>query len=282
MDYVRIADERELTEHLLKGDASILCGGTDLLVKMRSGLAAPKRLLDISDLTSLRGIRAENGTLVLGAATPETEILGHPRIQADLPLLATVLSTLGSLQIRNRASIGGNLVNASPAADSAIALLLYDAQLELVGPDASRLVSVADFFLGPGQTALKSAEYVRALRIPVPEHPMAPFFHKVGKRRALTISIASVGALLRANDGRILDARFAAGSVAPTPRRLTDLEALVQGQPLTGELIEQARSLASQSVSPIDDVRATAAYRRTVVADLVARALDSARTASSA
>ena len=279
MDYVRIADERELTQHLLAGGAAILCGGTDLLVKMRSGLTSPERLLDISDLASLRGVREEDDKLILGAATPETEILEHPGILEHLPLLGTALSTLGSLQIRNRASIGGNLVNASPAADSAIALLLYDAQLELAGPETSRMLPLADFFLGPGRTALEPTEYIRAIHVPVPEHPMMPFFHKVGKRRALTISIASLGALLRANDRRILEARFAAGSVAPTPRRLAELEALVQGQPLTDALIEQARDLAARSVSPIDDVRATAAYRRTVIGDLVARALRSIRSA---
>ena len=279
MDYVRITDERELAEHLQTGDAAILCGGTDLLVKMRSGLATPKRLLDISDLAALRSIRYEGDVLVVGAATPETEVLEHPNVEARLPLLATALKTLGSLQIRNRASIGGNLVNASPAADSAIALLVYDATVEIVGSEGARTLPVSEFFVGPGRTVLAPAEYIRAIRVPIPEKPMTAFFHKVGKRRALTISIASVGALLRVDGDTIREARFAAGSVAPTPLRLTELEAFLEGRTLSDALVDEARALAARSVSPIDDVRATAAYRRTVVGDLVARALDAAQTA---
>ena len=279
MDYVRITDERELAEHLQTGDAAILCGGTDFLVKMRSGLATPKRLLDISDLAALRSIRYEGDVLVVGAATPETEVLEHPNVEARLPLLATALKTLGSLQIRNRASIGGNLVNASPAADSAIALLVYDATVEIVGSEGARTLPVSEFFVGPGRTVLAPAEYIRAIRVPIPEKPMTAFFHKVGKRRALTISIASVGALLRVDGDTIREARFAAGSVAPTPLRLTELEAFLEGRTLSDALVDEARALAARSVSPIDDVRATAAYRRTVVGDLVARALDAAQTA---
>ena len=281
MDYVRITDERELGGHLQAGDTAILFGGTDLLVKMRSGLATPERLLDISDVSTLRGIRIEKDKLVLGAATPETEVLEHPDVQDRLPLLATVLKTLGSLQIRNRASIGGNLVNASPAADSAIALLLYDASVELVGIEGERTLPVSGFFLGPGRTALAPGEYIRAIHLPIPAQPMTPFYHKVGKRRALTISIASIGALLRLDGDMIHEARFAAGSVAPTPLRLSKLEDLLEGRQLTDALIDEARALAAESVSPIDDVRATAAYRRTVVGDLVARALDNTRQATS-
>ena len=281
MDYVRITDERELGEHLQVGDTAILCGGTDLLVKMRSGLTTPKRILDISEVASLRGIHMEKDTLVLGAATPETEVLEHPEVQAHLPLLATVLKTLGSLQIRNRASVGGNLVNASPAADSAIALLAYDASVELVGSTGERILPVSEFFLGPGRTALAPGEYIRAIHVPIPAHPMTPFYHKVGKRRALTISIASVGALLRADGELIHEARFTAGSVAPTPLRLTELDAFLEGRRLTDALIDEARALAAESVSPIDDIRATATYRRTVVGDLVARALNNTRAAPS-
>ncbi len=273
MRYQRVGDEAELTAALTGPAAAILSGGTDLLVKIRGGLASPELLIDVSGVPTLQGIRRTDSAIEIGAAVPENEILVSPVVRDALPLLATALRTLGSIQIRNRGTLGGNLVNASPAADSAIPLLLYDAELDLVSSEGRRTVTVDGFFLGPGRTSLRPGEFVRTVRIPIPEAEYLAFYHKVGKRRALTIAIASLGALIRVDKGLMTEARFAAGSVSPTPVRLRAVEDRLQDTPLTEDLIEEARHLAMGGVSPISDVRATAEYRTQVIGDLVARAL---------
>jgi CO/xanthine dehydrogenase FAD-binding subunit len=271
--YQRVGDEAELTAALSDPTAAILSGGTDLLVKIRGRLASPDLLIDVSRVPTLHGIRRIDSAIEVGAAVPENEILASPIVRDALPLLDTALRTLGSIQIRNRGTLGGNLVNASPAADGAIPLLLYDAELDLVGSEGQRTVAVDGFFLGPGRAALGRGEFVRTVRIPIPEAEHRAFYHKVGKRRALTIAIASLGALIRVERGHIAEARFAAGSVAPTPVRLRAVEDRLQGSPLTEDLIEEARFLAMGGISPITDIRATAEYRFEVIGDLVARAL---------
>lgn len=273
MRYQRVSDEAELLAALTEPAAAILSGGTDLLVKLRSGIVSPELLIDVGRIPTLLGIRRSDSAIEIGAAVPESEILSAPVVRNTLPLLATALRTLGSIQIRNRGTLGGNLVNASPAADSAIPLLLYEAELDLVGPDGQRTVPLDGFFAGPGTTALDRREFVRSVRIPIPAVEYRTFYHKVGKRRALTIAIASLGALLRVEDGRVDETRFAAGSVAPTPVRLRAVEERLQDAELTEDVIEEARRLAISGVSPISDVRATATYRSEVIGDLVARAL---------
>jgi len=276
VQYVRIESEAALLEAIAPPGASLLSGGTDLLVKLRAGVAPPDRLLDISGVPSLREIVWNNAELQIGAAASMTDILGLHGLAERLPLLSTVLQSLGSVQIRNRATLGGNLVNASPAADSAIPLLLYDAVVELAGSNGERFLPVSEFLIGPGKTALQGCEYVRSIRVPLPTQSSTCFFHKVGKRRALTIAIASVGARLVVDGNRIAEARFAAGSVAPTALRLHEVERRVTGHAVDSDLIAEASEVAQATVSPIDDIRATAEYRRLVVGALVARALRTA------
>ena len=275
-EFVKVPSIDALLEELQAPDAAILCGGTDLVVKMRSGFTDPKRLLDISDLEPLRGIREEEGRIVIGSAATETELLESPLVRQRLPLLREVLLKLGSVQIRNRGTLGGNLVNASPAADSAVPLLLHDAVVILQSETGERSFRVEAFLLGPGKTALEKGEFVREIVLPAPRRDYKSFFYKVGRRKALTIAIASVGALLCLNDGAVEEIRLAAGSVAPTPIRLRRVEERITGNRLAPELIEAARSLTAESVSPITDVRADADYRRAVTADLVAAFLEGA------
>jgi CO/xanthine dehydrogenase FAD-binding subunit len=280
-----VSSESELRDALGEPGAVPLSGGTDLLVKMRSGLATPSLLVDLSRVESLSGIVVQGEVVRIGAATPEADLLASSLIGDRLPLLSSVLRVLGSAQIRHRGTLGGNLANASPAADSAIPLLLYDAQLEVVGQAGGRRIALTDFFVSPGKTVLRKGEYIRAIEIaPAPLRPGANwsgFFHKIGKRRALTISIASLGALVCTRNGRIDDARIAAGSVAPKPIRLRTVERILIGASLTGEVMAQARAAALAEVSPIDDVRATATYRREVVGDLLVRSLHEASPPSS-
>lgn len=273
LQYLKVSSIEQLLQNIDEPEARILCGGTDLLVKMRSKLIQPRLLLDISEVEELRGIRVGNGEIEIGAAVTEGEIIASKGIAERLPLLVTALLQLGSVQIRNRGTLGGNLVNASPAADSAIPLLLYDAEVVLRSAGNERRVSVEGFLRGPGKTAIERGELLRAIVIPIPSEKFSQFFHKVGRRKALTIAIASLGALLRVEDGTVEAIRLAAGSVAPTPIRLHRVEEFLIGSKLTDSVIASARELASSAVSPIDDIRASADYRRQVIGDLLARLL---------
>lgn len=274
--YVKIETIPELLERIGEPGARILCGGTDLVVKMRSGALNPKLLLDISDTEALRGIEEKDDRVTIGAATTVSEIIADRLVTEKLPLLQTVLRTLGSTQIRNRATLGGNLVNASPAADSAIPLLLYGAEVIVTSAEGDRRVPVEDFLVAPGKTVLASGEFARCVSIPVPSVKFSSFFHKVGRRKAMIIAIASLGALVSTKDGTIDEICLAAGSVAPRPIRLHDLEAELTGKEITPSLIDQAKKAATKAVSPIDDVRASADYRREVIGELVARVLRNA------
>ena len=277
MNYVRPAGISELLAALQQKDASIICGGTDILVKMRRGLVAPKTLIDVSRLEELRGIRAVDGEIHIGAAVSENEVLQDPLVIEQLPLLSDVLKRLAAVEIRSRGSLGGNLVNASPAADSAVPLLLYEAKLQLVGPSAERWVPITEFFVGPGRTVLQAGEFVRTVAVPVPPENVRSYFHKIGRRRALIISIVSVGMLIGISAGTVDFIRIAAGSVAPTPLRLRQAESILLHAPLDDDRMGEAAQIASRSVSPIDDVRASATYRRQVTGELVQRFLQQAR-----
>ena len=272
--YLRVNSIEELLAHLNDPGAMILCGGTDLVVKMRNGLISPQILLDISELAALRDIRVVADGIQIGAAVTVSEILASAIVREHFPLLTLVLAKLGSIQIRNRATLGGNLINASPAADSAVPLLLFNTEIILTSTHGERRLPVEDFFLGPGKTALTQGEFLQAILIPLVDPELSPFFRKVGRRKALTIAIASLGALLKVKGVVVEEARFAACSVAPTPIRLRPVEEMLNGEKLTLGLIEEARKIAYQSVSPIDDIRASADYRRNVTADLLARLLE--------
>jgi len=246
-------------------------------VRVHAGTLRPRLLVDISCVASLQRLAVTPRGAEIGAAVTVARILDSPDIRRGYPLLAAALRSLGSVQIRNRATIGGNLANASPAADSAPALLAYGARLVLAAQDEERSVPVSQFLLGPGRTALRKGEYIRSIVLPPPRADESTFFHKVGRRRAMTIAIASLAGRLALQDGIVLEASLAAGSVAPVPVRLERTERLLLGRRLDAALAHDAAEAALGDIAPIDDVRASAAYRREVVGDLVARFLSTAR-----
>ncbi len=270
MDYVRVTSEAELADAARRDGAVLLSGGTDLLVKMRAGAVRPRLLVDISRVDSLRHASVTPDGAVIGSSAHVADLLASPALCERYPLLALALRSLGSAQIRSRATIGGNLANASPAADSVPALLAYNARLLLADGRTERELPLDQFLQGPGRTALERGEYIRAIVLPEPRLDWVPFFHKVGRRRAMTIAIASVAGLLAVR-GDVADVRLAAGSVASTPIRLRGVEQLVAGRRADAKLAHAAAQAAAQDVAPIDDVRATASYRREVVGELVAR-----------
>lgn len=258
------------------GGAQIIAGGTDLLPRMRAGLVNPNLLVDLASL-ALAGIRREGSFVYLGARVTHAQVLESKLLRQHYPALVVACEAIGGPSIRNRGTLGGNLVNASPAADAAPPLLVYDADLLLVSQGAERCLPLADFFFGPGKTALARDEILKEVRLPVPSGRTAAAFLKLGKRQAMAIAVVSVAVRLTLNqNSRIDQARIALGSVAPRPLRAMESEKVLLGRPLEKLPIVEAASVAAGEASPISDIRASGDYRRRMVEVLVRRALSSA------
>lgn len=241
--------------------ARVLAGGTDLMVLVNRRHVAPKVLIYIGDC-GLDYIKEEGGNLVIGAATPHAKIVRSELVQKKAPLLAEVVGTIGSPAIQNVGTIGGNLGNASPAADSAVALLALGASVRLKSAERERIVAVADFFAGPGETVLQPGELVREILIPAEAATLKWAFRKIGKRRADVCPTVSVAVAVQMANGQCKDARVALGSVAPTPLLSKRASAMLAGKVADAGLVAQVAKAVAGETNPIDDVRASAWYRR--------------------
>lgn len=256
--------------------ARVYAGGTDLLVALRAGELAPAALICLERLPELQGVREDGEGLWIGAATTHATLLRNDLILRHLPLLAQALRTLGSPPIRNMGTIGGNICTASPAGDTLPPLYVLEAEVELQDGAQARRLPVRDFITGPGQTRLAAGEIMTGIRIKKPVAANCQRFEKIGQRRALACCIASLAALLRVSpDGVIEAARLAWGSVGPTVVTSAAVEAALTGKILSRETLLRAAVLARRAVSPIDDLRASAAYRREVAGNLLLRLLPS-------
>lgn len=241
--------------------ATLLAGGTDLMVLVNRRQLIPEVLVYIGEC-GLNYIREEESGLVIGAATPHAEIVRSELVQKKAPLLAKVISTIGSPAIQNQGTIGGNLGNASPAADSAVALLALGASLKLAAAGWERTVPVADFFVGPGKTVLKPGEIIQEIIIPEEAAEYKWAFRKIGKRRADVCPTVSAAVAVKMEDGRCKAVRIALGSVAPTPLLSKKAPEMLVGKTLDAALIADVAKAVAEETDPIDDVRATAWYRR--------------------
>lgn len=252
-----------------------LAGGTDLVIQINRGKLAPAHLIDITRLTELTGIDETEDEISLGALTTYRAIERHAAFQGRLLALAQAAGVVAGHQVRNIATIGGNIVNASPAADFVPPLLALDASLEIVGPDAARSISLHDFLLGAGKTALKSDELVSRVRFRKLTQDSAAIFLKEGRRKAMEISVVCVAACLTldARGSNCVSARLAIGAVGPRTLRPLKAEACLIGAPASKSSFQEAGRLAAQEATPISDVRASAEYRRHLVAVQVERAL---------
>lgn len=249
-----------------------ISGGTDLIVRIKKRELNPQAFISLRSIADLSGI--ENGKIIrIGAMTSISDLLKNPLLHEKYPVLIQAAQALGSVQIRNVATIGGNLCNGSPAADMAPPLLVLKAKVRLRSAQKSRDVPLEKFFRGPGETSRDPGEILTGILL----EPFAPntkaVFLKKGRTR-MDLAVASVAALIRTEGNRCVEARVAAGSVAPTPLRLFEVEALLEGAPLSQDLLNEAQQLASKSVSPISDIRSTSDYRRHLVGVLVKRALE--------
>jgi len=244
-------------------DARFIAGGTDLMVQLGQRRKQVSALISVRRLAELTTIEVGE-TIRIGACVPLDEIETHPAIRRELPALAEAIHWLGSRQIRNVATLGGNLCNASPAADTAPPLLVYGADVEITDGEKTRTVPLRDFFLEPGRTALEAGEMLTAVTASPPKGARSAFLRK--GRVKMDLAIVNVAAL--ADDTGV---RVAAGAVAPTPLRLEGIENLIEAA--GPRMWEQIRTRVSEEISPIDDLRSSSDYRRHLTGVLVERAL---------
>jgi CO/xanthine dehydrogenase FAD-binding subunit len=250
-----------------------IAGGTDVMVQYASGKLAARKLVSLWNLSELRRIEVSENEVSIGAGCTYTDLREHPVIEREFPLLARAARWTGSIANQNRGTLGGNIVNASPAADSLPALLAYEAELVLVSVRGERRVKYLDFHTGYKKTLLAADELIRAICISRRFGDYISYSRKVGARNAQAIAKICVAALGRIAGGVVDDIRIAAGSVAPTPLRLRETERCVKGKALDTFLVQQARKVAMAEVHAIDDIRSTAAYRSAVLGNLVAEFL---------
>ena len=257
------------------GEARVLAGGTDLLVQMRAGHVRPGLIVDVKNIFDMTVIAPDDGGFRIGAATCGSRIDANNALKADWPGVVEAVELIGSTQIQGRASIGGNLCNASPAADGIPALLCLDAEVELSWTDGVARMPLGDFITGNRRTARRADQLMTAALVPKSGAARAASrFLKLGAREYLVISIAMVAVCVESEgDGFVSRARVALGACSEVAQRLEALEATLAGRPLDARLGEAVEPAHLAELSPIDDMRATAAYRRDAALTLVRRAL---------
>jgi CO/xanthine dehydrogenase FAD-binding subunit len=244
-------------------------GGTDLMVLFEAGKLAHKRFISIWNLRELRGISESPEAVTIGAASTYADIRRHPAIAREFPLLQRAAAETGSIATQNRGTLGGNIANASPAADSPPALVVYDAELELISASGMRRIPYANFHRGYKRMDLRPDELIRTIRLPRRPGEWKQRYHKVGTRRAQAISKVCFAAAIDLDGRTVRDVRIALGSVAPIPFRAAATENLLRGQALNRDLIRAAGEMLAGEIAPIDDFRSTSRYRRRVAKNLV-------------
>jgi len=257
-------------------DATPLAGGTNVLVQVKEGHRDVTTLLSLRRLPELHQMTYGDGVRI-GAGVTMARIAADAHIRAGYTALATAAALLGSVQTRNMATLGGNLCNASPSADTAPPLLALDAIAVIAGPDGERAIPLAGFFLGPGRTALAPGELLREIVLPAPQPRTGSAYVRHIPRAAMDISVVGVAAALQLDEaGRIGTARLALGAVAPTPLLVPEVEILLSGQEPGDALFAAAAEKAQATAQPLSDVRASAEFRRHLVGVLTRRALRAA------
>jgi CO/xanthine dehydrogenase FAD-binding subunit len=251
-----------------------IAGGTDVMVQYAAGKLSAHKLVSIWNLRELRGIEILPSEITIGAGCTYTELRDQEVIAQEFPLLAQAARWTGGIANQNRGTLGGNIANASPAADSLPALLAYEAELILVSARGERRVPYIGFHTGYKKMKLAPDELIRAICLRREFSGYVHYARKVGARRAQAIAKVCVAAIGRLGGGGIEDVRIALGSVAPVPLRLTEVERIVKGKLVDPELLRLARKAAAAAIQPIDDIRSTARYRSAVTANLVTEFLE--------
>lgn len=254
-------------------DARVVAGGTDLILRMRDRILYPAVLLDLRHL-SLDRISVRPGEISIGASVTHADLMANADIVRQLPALVEACKWFAGPPIRNRATVAGNIVNASPAADLVPPLVAYDASVVLMSSSGRRVVALSEFFTAPGRTVLKADEILHEVVVPRPPEDTVVTFTKLGQRQSMAISTVNISTRITLGpDGRVSSARIVIGSVAPTVFRALAAEAVLNAEAPSVERIAEAARSAGREISPISDVRSTAHYRRRVTEALVRRAL---------
>ncbi|MBF0527328.1 MAG: xanthine dehydrogenase family protein subunit M [Deltaproteobacteria bacterium] len=263
----------ELWDLLLRRpEAVIYAGGTDVLVKLRAGLIAASGLICLERIEELKAVQDQGDEVYIGAATTHRTLLADPVIQEHFPVLIRALNVLGSPPVRNMGTIGGNLVTASPAGDTLPPLYVLDAEVEVRWGGGAKRLPLSQFILGPGRTSLGPGQLLTGVRLKKSADYNVHHFEKVGQRKALAIAVVSLAAVLKVSDSGLIEkARLAWGSVGPTVIRSAEVESALEGRMISRNTLTRAAALAQTAVSPIDDIRASGAYRRTVAGNLLLR-----------
>lgn len=259
-----------------------IAGGTDLLVQMEESGRQVDALVDLSRIPGMREIVASDGRIAIGAAATLRQLEKSDAVLADARALQQAAAIVGSVQIRNLATLAGNICNASPSADTSPALLVLGAKLVIVGGGGERTVDIEDFFRGPGETLIAAGEFLRRIEVPRQTGRSSSAYRRLTPRKAMDIAIVGVaGAVALEDDGETLAAaRISLGAVAPTPIRAPEAEALLAGKRLDETALRAAGEAAAAASRPIDDLRASAAYRRQMVDVLTRRTLTEAYEAA--
>lgn len=252
--------------------SAFLLGGTDLLPQMRAGRKSPETLIDLKRIPELCGIRENpDGGLTIGAAVPLADLETHPLVLARFPLLAECAKTVGAWPLRQRATLAGNVCNASPAADTAIALLALDAVVNVASTTGRLAIAISELFLGPGQTALMPGDLVTEIVLPGAAAGFRGSYQRLSRRKGM--DLATIGVLVGKRDGAPASWRVALAAVAPTPLRLRAVEELLAAKGASAA--REAAELAAAACRPITDLRGSAEYRREMAGVLVRRGVES-------
>lgn len=275
LKYARAASVDDAIQLLRGGGetARVLAGGTDLIVQARERRREVHLLVDIKRLAEVSSISAGASGLDVGAAVPLYQVYGHPEAQRGYRALVEACHVIGGTAIQGRASLGGNLANASPAADSIPAMIALGGVALIAGPGGARAVPVSEFCTAPGRSVLQPAEFIVSLQFPAPASKSGSAWERFIPRNEMDIAVVNAAAYLAFEGDTVSEARLALGAVAPTPLALTDVAAALVGRPLDDAAIENAAAAASAAARPISDMRGTEAQRRRLVGVLVGRVL---------
>jgi carbon-monoxide dehydrogenase medium subunit len=276
-DYFCPKNLEETSELLIKygKEAKLMAGGTDLLVRMKDEEVSPRYVIDLKRIHDLNNIEYDGDHVKIGALTTIHEVEISPLIRKDFEILAEAASVLGSFQIRNKGTIGGNLCNASPSADLASPLIALDGRVKIFGKNGDRVEKLENFFVGPGITILNSDEILIEIQISVPPPNTFGTYLKFSPRRAMDLAVVGVAMLITLNPSNSVctKARIVLGAVAPTPLRAKKAERILEGNQIEKNLINQVANLATEESSPISDIRGSAWYRKEIIEVLVRRSI---------
>jgi len=258
----------------LKEGWRYIAGGTDLVIQLRRGVLEAAYLIDLSRISALRTIETSDTSFRIGALCTHKDLEGHAALVREFPALQAAARVVGGHQIRNVGTVGGNLANASPAADVAVVLLALDAKVHVRGPSGTREIAIDDLFVSSGKTTLQPAEMIERIEVTRHGDRSRSVFLKVGRRKAMEISVVSAAVSLKFDAGGVCEsARIALGAVGPRPLRAKAAEKLLQGEVVDAALVADAAAQARDECTPRSDPRASAAYRTAVVEGLVKRAI---------